>query len=146
MENNIKKILGEILTSIKSLEKRVTLIESKTPSMSTPSHDLPIASKKMSIKEFLIDRSPANGVQTTLAVAYYLEKYDKISPFNASDIEKAFRSAKEPVPNNINDKANMCIKNGHLMEGEDKKDNMKAWVVTRSGEQYVQEKFDRYSH
>lgn len=143
MDNDIKKILDEILSSVKNLEKRVARIEGGTVDVNPSIDNSQSVSKRMSIKEFLIECAPANGVQTTLAIAYYLEKHDKISPFNGADLEKGFRSAKEPVPSNINDKANMSIKNGHLMEAEEKKDSMKAWVVTRSGEQYVQEKFGR---
>jgi hypothetical protein len=31
----------------------------------------------------------------------------------------------------------MCVKNGYFMEEKGKKDSMKAWVVTRSGEEAV---------
>lgn len=141
MDNDIKKMLGEILTSVKGLEERVARIEESPSRVSTSSPEVSAPSKRISLKEFLIECAPTNGVQTTLAVAYYIEKYDGATPFNAADLEKGFRAAKEPVPTNINDKANMCIKNGHLMEAEGKKDNMKAWVVTRSGEQVVEKGF-----
>jgi hypothetical protein len=64
-----------------------------------------------------------------------------MTTFNTADLEKGFRAAKEPIPINMNDKVNMCIKNGHMMEAEIKKDNMKAWEITRSGEKYVEENF-----
>ncbi len=37
----------------------------------------------------------------------------------------------------------MCVKNGHFMEDKDKKDSMKAWVVTRSGEEAVRVGFTK---
>ncbi len=55
----------------------------------------------------------------------------------------AFRAAREPVPPNINDKANLCVKNGHFMEHSEKKDNTKAWLVTRTGEEVVLAGFGR---
>jgi len=122
MNEEIKKMLTELLDSMKSLEGRITRIEQKgTESIC----------------------APGDGVQTTLAIAYYLETYGSVSPFNKNDLEQGFRSAKETVPQNINDKTSMCIKNGHMMEAETKKDNMKAWVITRSGEQYVQKGFKK---
>lgn len=139
MADDIKKILGEILTSIKNLEVRVAHIENKPTISDSESRPTATVAKRISMKEFLIDHTPTNAVQATLAIAYYLEKYDGMSTFNAADLVKGFRAAKEPVPTNINDKVNMSIKNGHLMEAEAKKDNMKAWEITRSGEKYVEE-------
>jgi hypothetical protein len=66
-----------------------------------------------------------------------------VSPFNAADLERGFRSARESVPANINDKANMCVRNGYFMEEKAKKDSMKAWVVTRSGEEVVRGGFGK---
>lgn len=144
MDNEIKGILEEILSTVKDLEQRVSRIEGGAPTENVSTAErAPASAKKISIKEFLIQAGPTNGVQTTLAIAYYLEKYDGVSPINAADIERGFRAAKEPVPSNINDKTNMCVKNGHLMEAEDKKDSMKAWVVTRSGEQVVEKGFTK---
>lgn len=144
MGDDTKKLLEEILDSVKNLENRVAHIEvSGMPNKTTAPSQISPIEKKMSIKEFLIKRAPSGGVQTTLAIAYYVETLDGISPFNKKDLEKGFRAAKETVPENINDKTNMCIKNGHVMEAEEKKDKMKAWVLTRSGEQFVSIGFKR---
>ncbi len=144
MDNETKKMLNEILSTVKGLDTRVSKLESAaSPSPVTTSTDRSAADKKLSIKEFLIDRAPSNGVQTTLAIAYFLENYDSVSPFNAADIERGFRAAREAVPANINDKANMCVKNGYFMEEKEKKDSMKAWVVTRTGEESVRAGFGK---
>ncbi len=144
MDHEANDMLQEILSTVKNLEQRISLIEDGASSTNIVTMERPtVSAKKMSIKEFLIQVSPTNGVQTTLAIAYYMEKYDGVSPINAADIEKGFRAAKEPVPSNINDKTNMCVKNGHLMEAEEKKDSMKAWIVTRSGEQVAEKGFSK---
>jgi len=83
-------------------------------------------------------RKPSGDVQKTLLIAYYLEKYDGITPFSVGDLSKGFQLARESVPQNINDKINMNIGKGHLMEAKTKKDNKKAWLVTNSGEQFVE--------
>ena len=136
MNNDIQKTLGEILGTLKSFESRIAAIENGIPSRKA---ELPLASvtKKTSIKEFLIEKKPKGGVQTTLAIAYYVEIMDGITPLNRADLEKGFRVAKESVPDNINDKVNMSIKSGYMMEADSKKDSMKAWVLTSSGERYV---------
>lgn len=137
MDEETKKTLGQILEAVKSLDKRVAQLEGGGVTASVAQNSV-APEKKLSIKEFIIDRAPSNGVQMTLTIAYYLETYEKISPVNAADLEKGFREAREAVPKNINDKMNMCVSNGHLMEEKEKKNSMKAWVVTRSGEEYVQ--------
>lgn len=138
------KLLEEMLSTIKSLDARVTKLESDRPhSDSSPNTYHPADEKKLSLKEFLIASKPSNGVQMTLSIAYFLENYEGVSPFNAADLEQAFRTAREPVPVNINDKANMCVKNGHFMEEKAKKDNLKAWVITRTGAEVARKGFSK---
>ncbi len=132
-------MLETILASIKSLELRVVALEGMAPKVVETLVAVPV--KKTSIKEFLIEKKPKDGVQTTLAIAYYLEIKEGISPLNKADLEKGFRAAKETVPGNINDKVNMSVKNGHMMESGSKKDSMKTWVLTSTGEQYVEQGF-----
>jgi hypothetical protein len=137
VDSETKKMLEDIFAAVKKLDNRVSKLETGVGVPSGNADGNRPVGKKLSLKEFLIDRAPANAVQTTLAIAYYLEKFDGVSPVNASDLDRAFREAREPVPANINDKTNMCVKNGHLMEAKSKKDNLKAWLVTRTGDQLV---------
>lgn len=140
MNDEAAKKLDEIFSLIKKIENRVSKLEA----FGKPSSDEDAsANKKLSLKEFIIDRAPSNAVQTTLTIAYYLEKFEGASPFNGSDLDRAFRMAREPVPKNINDKANMCVKNGFFMEDKSKKDNLKAWLVTRTGEDIVRGGFGK---
>lgn len=142
MDRETAKALEEILSAVKGLDTRISRLETAAASSGAPAK-LQLKEKKLSLKEFLIERRPSNGVQTTLAIAYFLENYDGISPFNAADLEAGFRAAREAVPPNINDKANMCVKNGHLMEHNVKKDSMKTWLVTRTGEDVVRAGFGK---
>jgi|SRR6185437_2068709 len=143
MENDTQKMFGEIMTALKGLDERLTRIESgHAPHASVePSHQIP--NRKMSIKEFLIEQTPTDDVQKTLAIGYFLETQEALTSFNKSDLERGFRASKEPLPSNINDKVNMSIKNGHMMEAEEKKDSMKAWVITRTGEEYIKNGFKK---
>jgi len=142
MAMEIEKMLQEILASVKGLDARVAELEKRatTPSTMSAAPSAP-AVRKQSIKEFLIGKAPSGGVQTTLAIAYYLETEQGITPFNKEDLERGYRAAKEAVPKNINDKVGMCIANGYMMEAEAKKDSLKAWVITRTGEQVVEKGF-----
>jgi hypothetical protein len=97
--------------------------------------------KRVSVKEFILSKKPKNDVERTLSIGYYLENWEALSAFNVKDLEKGFRDAREKVPNNIN----LCViantGKGHMMEAKGKKDNLKAWVLTNSGEKYVEGDF-----
>ena len=97
--------------------------------------------KKMSIKEFMLSKNLKSEKEKTLAIAYYLEKYEGFLSFNTKDLENSFQSAKEPMPKNVNNNVNRNIKKGYLMESKDKKDDHKAWSLTNTGEKRVEDNF-----
>jgi hypothetical protein len=134
MENEeiekIKKTLEEHETRIAKLEN---LLVSKSPTVE----------KKLSIKEFILSKNPKNEIQKTLAIGYYLEKYEGLSSFNVKDLENGFHDAKESAPENINYKVIVNIQKGYIMESKEKKDNLKAWNLTNSGEKFVESNFEK---
>ena len=97
--------------------------------------------KKLSVKEFLRSKKPTSDVKKILAIGYYLEKYEGMSLFNVNDVNNGFRAGKEPIPSNTQAFINQNIKNGHIMECPEKKDKKKAYVLTNSGEEYVENEF-----
>jgi hypothetical protein len=97
--------------------------------------------KKLSIKEFVLSRNPTNDIQKTLAIGYYLEKYEGLPSFNVKDLEKGFHDAKESAPENVNYKVIVNIQKGYLMESKEKRDNLKSWNLTNSGEKFVENNF-----
>ena len=127
MNEELKKILEDH-------EKRIAHLESLTGDKKA------FSPKRVSIKEFLLSVRPEGDVMKTLCVAYYLEKFEGLDSFTTKDIEVAFRAGKEPVPENINYKIIKNIEKGFLMEAQQKKNNLKAWNLTNSGEKYVQNK------
>lgn len=130
-----EEIVEVIRKQLEDHEKRISELEALLQSKPEP------VMKKLSIREFLISKKPGNDVQKTLTIGYYLEKHEDLSSFNVRDLEDGFRSAREPVPENISDKVNKNIRKGHLMEAEQKKDNKMAWVLTNSGVEYVESGF-----
>jgi len=98
-----------------------------------------VEKKKLSVKEFILQKQPADDIQKTLVLGYYLEHYENVSPFNVKDLERLFRESKEIVPGNINDKVNKNIDKGFIMEAKEKKDKRKSWTLTATGERSVEE-------
>ena len=123
--NQIKETLEDHEKRISELEK----IFKREPK---------ISKKQISIKEFLISKKPKTEVQKTLVIGYYLEKYRGMKSFNAKDLENGFREAKEKVPGNINNRVIKNINNGHIMESKEKRDKLKAWCLTNTGERFVE--------
>lgn len=99
--------------------------------------------KRLSIKEFILSKDPKNVAQKTLAIGYYLEKYEGLSSFNVKDLERGFHDAKESAPENVNHKVILNIQKGYMMESKEKKDNLKAWNLTNSGEKLIEDYFEK---
>jgi hypothetical protein len=130
--------LDTILVAIQNLEARVARIEAGNSGSHTDDRtNAMTARKKLSIKEFILERPPTTDIQRTLAIGYFLEVHSGMASFTKGDLEKGYRDAKEPTPSNIGVNIKHCIKNGHMMEAEDRKNNKTAYVITRSGEQFV---------
>jgi len=129
--------LNERLTK---LEERVGILEQKLEGMTLPEDRIePIKKlKPLSEKEFLLEKNPEDDVQKTFYLGSYLEDYKKVDSFTAEDLKNAFRSAREPVPSNINDKINKNVSKGLFME-VDSKDGKKAWVLTATGEKLAKD-------
>lgn len=128
----------EIKETLDDHEKRISELEELFKGKQVHKPD-----KKMSIKEFTLSKKPKGDVQKTLTIGYFLENYEGLSFFNTIDLENAFRSAKEKVPNNINLCVIRNIGKGHVQEAKEKKDDKKAWGLTNSGEQFVENNFKK---
>lgn len=118
------------------LEKRVSALEKNAAPKDNSQQVEPVKSK--SAKEFLLEKDPKDDIQRTLYLGYWLEKVQGIEAFNVNDLREAFRSARVPVPKNINDKVNKNISKGYLMDVESDKSGKKTWVLTATGESYIE--------
>lgn len=133
MEKEGKEMdLNEVMKKLEGIESRLAALE-------TSPRKAEGNGKVLSIKEFILGKKPEDGVQTTLVIGYFLEHFRGENSFNIRDLNESFRSAREPVPANINDKVNLNISKGHMMPAKEKKDNLKAWVLTNTGERFVEQ-------
>ena len=126
-------MIKDIMAKLEDHEKRISALEG------APAKKMQAEGKKLSVKEFLLTKKPTDDVQRTLAIGYYLEYFESMDRFNIRDLADGFRSAKEPPPTNINAKVDLNIGKGYMMEAKEKKDKFKAWVLTNSGEKFVEE-------
>ena len=134
-----KKEINEILQRIQSLDERVLKLEEYIGS--NPEKKI---TKKISIKEFYLSKNSNDDIQRTLLLAYYLEKYDGYPSINTKDIENACLEAKVNIPvDNIPYKLYKNVEKGYLMETKEKKDSQKAYILTNTGEKFVEGDFSK---
>ncbi len=131
---------------ISSLESRMSLLEKLAKEHFAEGSDGVTVSRKpkfkeskpLSIREFLLSKKAQSATKKTLAICFFLERYDLLSEFNVADIEAGFRAAREQVPKNINDLVNKNVVQGFVMEAKHKRDGKKCWSLTNSGEIFVE--------
>lgn len=133
-QDNTKEKIVELEARIKKLED--ALFSTEVVKTST-------GGKRMSAKEFLMTKKIETTTQKVLVLGYYLEKTEKMSSFNATDVETIFRLAKERLPSNINDLVNSNVKTAFMDEAKEKKDGKKAWYLTSTGENYVEQELKK---
>ena len=124
----------DFVQRVEALERRVAAIEMLIQKTPEPRPE----TKPLSIREFLISKSPQTSADAALVVGLYLEKFSAVSPFNLDDLTSGFAQAKEPLSKNPSDLLYKNVKRGFLMEAPEKKNGSKAWVVTNSGERFVE--------
>lgn len=129
----IDQEITKINQLLKEYDSRITSLENQLKEK--PATIL----KKMSIKEFLLSKNCKDDVEKTITLIYFLEKYDNMDAVNSEDVTHAFRSSKETIPSNVPDKLYKLAKRGLIMENLEKRNNLKGYTLTNSGEKFVEE-------
>ena len=129
--------VGKLEKKLQQHETRISRLESLFKTR------LEVVKKRISVVEFILSKKPKDDVKKTLAIGYYLERHEALPSFNKKDLKNGFRMAKEPAPKNINYKVTRNVVQGYMMEAEEKKDNLKGWVLTNSGAKYVENNFKK---
>lgn len=91
-----------------------------------------------SLVEFLkMKGNPKEHNDITIIFSYWLFYKESMSAYNIDDIAKCYDEARIAKPKNITDTMNKLQAKGYLKPvGE--KDGKKAWMITRTGGEYVE--------
>lgn len=92
--------------------------------------------KQKSPSEFIKKVSPKNQTDRALVLAYYLEKVENKESFSTTDLADISQKAKQPKFTNISDTVARAVQQGLLM-GAGEKENKRVFVLTTTGEEYV---------
>jgi hypothetical protein len=128
MDEETKKRFEEI-------EKRLNVLENKRQILPC----LDNSSKKKSVKEFILEKSPKDDVQNTTCIAYYLENFENKKILTSKEIQKCFKDAKLKTPLNVPDKVQKAIGRGWMAKG----DKTGEFYLTSSGEDIVKNNFNK---
>lgn len=103
-----------------------------------------VETKPLSVGEFIRQVGAKKHTETVLAFGYYLEKYADVKEFTAADINSCYYDAKMESSNTSQMMINN-IRTRRLMEAKKKKGEKgrKAYVLTRTGEDYVEKKLKK---
>ena len=88
--------------------------------------------------EFFKGFNPEKEIDKTLVIMYFLESRRGIKNITTKDISEGFREVREKTPKNVADKIQLLHKKG-LITPVGMVDNLKGWMITRSGLNYLEE-------
>lgn len=92
----------------------------------------------MAINEFLLGLNIGSHVERSVAIAYYLLHVKKQLTFASRDIDKWYSLAREVKPSNFSDVVAACARRGFFVDTGEKREGLKVWQTTRTGEAFVE--------
>jgi len=121
-------------------------VESKFKELTTKEFSIPGAREAIpkgvpeTLGEFLDQKgNPQKHTDVMAVFAYWLFKVEKMESFNVKDIVECYNRTRRTKPSNPNQIINQNVATHLFAEATEKKDGYKAWVITRTGEQYVEQ-------
>jgi hypothetical protein len=92
------------------------------------------------IGEFLdLKGNPSKHTDSVAVFAYWLFKVEKVETFNVQDILSCYDRTRKAKPSNVNQIINQNVASHFFADAPERKDSLKAWVITRKGEEYVEQ-------
>lgn len=116
---------------VQQLEERMTTIEDRFESGDMPD-------ETVDLRAFVEQVDPSTHVERVVTIGYYLETQEGHSNFTIEDIEEGYRTCKTQKPANPSDALANAEERGWLMR-DGKDDHFQLWMLTREGEQYIEE-------
>lgn len=89
--------------------------------------------------EFLDQKGdPQKHTELVAVFAYWLFKAEKMESFNVKDIIDCYDRTRRVKPKNANQIINTNVRSHLFAEATEKKDGYKAWILTRTGEDFIE--------
>lgn len=120
---------------VEQLEGRVTQIEEQFESGNVPTESI-------GLRSFIETVDLTTHIERVVAIGYHLETQQGKGNFTIEDVEEMYRECKFQKPANMSDALANAEKNGWLMR-DGKDDRYQLWMLTREGEQFIEEATER---
>jgi hypothetical protein len=137
MSEKLEERMDELDERIKKLEERVNYLE-----IAIKEGELPQLKKetlhKKSLVEFLKEKNPKSGPDTTLCIGYYLQFVENYSSFTSEEIKKGYERTYRSIPKNLTETIRKNVLKGFMEKTERGKKGKKSWHVTEDGRKYVE--------
>lgn len=89
--------------------------------------------------EFLDSKgNPKKHTDVVAVYAYWLFKKEGFQSFNVKDIIDCYDKTRRVKSKNPNQIINANVASHIFAEAKERKDGLKAWIITRTGEEYVE--------
>lgn len=108
------------------------------PSPATSPDRAAIDPTAMPITEFLAAKKAETHPDRVVLIAYYIYRTEDGAGVTTAELTDAYSRARLKKPQNFPDVIAACVRRGRLVEGE-RKDAAKSWIITRTGENYVEQ-------
>lgn len=141
MKCMVETTLSEILQKLETLQSDVSSIKHFLSIGNSKSGRESIVTKSArpeSFMEFFNKFDPKNEADKALVIMRFMELNEGKTNVTTKDITEGFKAVREKVPINVADKIQWLHKKGRVMPGESV-DNLKGWLITRSGLDYLEE-------
>lgn len=140
VERNVsEQIAKEIISMVLNGDSRVSVTPKPSISMPSQPPELPLASKKKSLREYLNEVNARKNPQKILAIAHYLYAYMGKGTVSVTDIKPQFKLANEPLPANLNRDFHTAAQNGWIAPDHD---DYKMFYITQTGLAALENKFE----
>jgi len=108
--------------------------QNKVQQVTDPEDHLP-----MSIAEFLRSKKDVKTHTDEFVIfSYWLYHKENMTGFNLQDIRECYKTTRLPVPDNPSQYLGDLQKKGIIKKLSEKKDNMNSYIITPTGEAYVE--------
>lgn len=118
---------------VEDLERRVRKLEEGE--VSTDSNDV---TAPIEMSDFKKDFNPKTYADKATVVARYLEKHEELESFDRDDLNQGFKLCKWKRPANMSDIISKAAERKELFMRAGEKDGKKKWMLTETGEEYVE--------
>lgn len=92
----------------------------------------------LELVEFLAAKKAETHPDRVVVIAYYYYHTQNGAGVTTKELADAYARARVKRPQNFPDVIASCVRRGYLVEGG-RKDGMKCWVITRTGEAHVEQ-------